>query len=124
MHNFKVGDRVRDRWDRSHKGNITDINTGHQDEVEVQWDNGSLLDEEVSELVLHDPIVDGQKIAAAQVKIDEATISLENAFKAWQEAAEVFGGSKFELAEDPLINVKKFEAAIEKAGWEISSLYC
>ena len=128
MIEYKVGMRVRDRYDRQYLGEVVEV-VG-DDLILVRWDN------EPQEFGRHDPYEispfdpQGDKIAAqkAQIKVDEACDHLEEAFKAWQEAQEIIVGHSDEGAATELepagVDVSKFEGIVERVGWSTSSLYC
>lgn len=132
-HTYTNGMRVRARG-KGNKGTITD--DSDQGEPMVQWDDKEKYPEPVWQearfLIPDNPEAEAQELLAAkaiQTKIDEATSSLEAAFKAWQEAAEL-NGDEVEyptLGEDPAFDTSKFEKAFERTGWSTSgsrSLYC
>jgi hypothetical protein len=128
---FKVGDRIRDAYDRSDKGVVVKV-VDPLAEIIVKWDE--TYDAEVvhisrlepHEIRIDDPEADKAKALLVQAKIDAATHSLEAAFNSWKEAAELNGGEVIDLVNDDLLNVKGFAGTIEANvnGWRSSSLYC
>jgi hypothetical protein len=130
MGQLKVGDKVKNRWNSSDIGTIQAYNDVA---ATVLWDTGFSSDEHLCELKAYDPDNDAAKHQAIQAKIDEATHSLEAAFKAWQEAAVLYSEDSDprywkeyvgQLANDPLLDVSRFERVAKNNGWDSSSLYC
>jgi hypothetical protein len=117
---FAIGDKVRQHYN-SVIGEITGIN---DDEIWVKWENGSEYTVESCEIKLHDPVADKKLAIKVQAKLNEAAHSLEAAFKAWNEAIELYGQDAYALKFDDLIDTRAFESVIESNGWSNSSLYC
>ena len=125
---YEVGMRVRDRWDRKYLGEVTEV--VDEDEIHVKWDHGSRVQRhDPSEIAPYDPEGDKTRTAQTQAKIDEATHSLEAAFKALREANALELGSDdydgaYALKGNDDLDLSKLEEAIENNGWSTSSIYC
>lgn len=132
MHKYKVGDKVRDFYDRSSIGEVTEIvdENGDRYDVSITWDRDydvSIVSP--SEVVPYDPEGDKLTAARAQEKIDEATHSLEAAFKAWAAAQNEYADREgqdvaYSMKQDELIDLKDFEGILNQNGWSTSSLFC
>jgi hypothetical protein len=124
---YEVGMRVRDRWQRDWLGKVVEV--VDEDEIHVEWDEGDISRHDPSEIAPYDPEGDKAKAIKTQAKIDEATHSLEAAFKALREANTLeLGNDDYEgayaLKGNPYLDLSKLEEAVESNGWSTSSLYC
>ena len=129
---YETDMRVQSRSDPSRKGLITEVES--RTEVRVLWDGkeGSSWCE--AEGIIPDSPEARQLLAETtkqiQAKVDEATNLLEQAFKAWFEAAglqagrEVDNGEAYYLRGNTDLDLSKFEGVVESNGWSTSSLYC
>jgi hypothetical protein len=125
---YQVGMRVRDRWDRKYLGEVVEV--VDEDEIRVKWDHDDVISRhDPSEIAPYDPDGDNAKAIIIQAKIDEATHSLEAAFKALREANALELGSDdyegaYALKGNPYLDLSKLEDVVESNGWSTSSLYC
>ncbi len=127
---YTVDMRVRDRYDRSYLGTVTEV--VDEDEIHVKWDSGDTGRYDPCEIAPYDPEEDKRRAIRAQNKVNEATSALESAFRLWQEAQEEYSGSAeeygtgiaYEMRRDPNMDLKAFEEVVESNGWSTSSLYC
>lgn len=130
---YKVGMPICERGDFGSKGFISTID---KDGVWFKWNDDTEEDKEhwaddyeiipdTPEGLAHITEVN-QK---TQAKIDEATSLLEQAFKAWFEAASLqagrdVGNSEAYYLKHRGLDLSKFEGVVEANGWSTSSLYC
>lgn len=128
---YEVGMRVRSR-DEGELGTVTEVID--DSELRVHWDDYDHARWcETRDITPYTP----EAIAwleelnkKTQAKIDEAASLLEQAFKAWFEAAalqagrEVGNGEAYYLRGNPDLDLSKFEGVVEANGWSTSSLYC
>lgn len=128
---YEVDMRVCERAQKNFKGTVLEV---AGDDVKVHWDhygNGSWC--EPSEIMpdtseAHTYMDNLTKLV--QAKVNEATASLEQAFKAWAEAAslqagrEVSASEAYYLRSNKDLDLSKFEGVCESNGWSTSSLYC
>jgi hypothetical protein len=120
--------RVRDRWDRNYLGEVVEV--VDEDEIHVKWDHDDVTSRhDPSEIAPYDPEGDKAKAIKTQAKIDEASHSLEAAFKALREANALELGSDdyegaYALKGNPYLDLSKLEDVVESNGWSTSSLYC
>ena len=126
---YEVGMRVRDRWDREYLGEVTEV--VDEDEIHVKWDRGDngIGRHDSGEIAPFDPEGDNARAIITQAKIDEATHSLEAAFKALREANALELGSDdyegaYALKGNPYLDLSKLEDVVESNGWSSSSIYC
>lgn len=137
MFKYEVDMRVCGREERDGKGTIVYVEgpDGYQ-EVKVIWDG--FEDEgprwaETMEIMPDTPeaaLALEEQDKKTQAKIDEATSLLDQAFKAWFEAAglqagrDVGNSEAYFLRGNPNLDLSKFEKVVEENGWSTSSLYC
>jgi hypothetical protein len=124
---YEVGMRVRDRWDRKYLGEVTKV--VDEDEIHVKWDHSTISRHDPSEIAPYDPEGDKARAIITQAKIDEATHSLEAAFKALREANALELGSDdyegaYALHGNDDLDLSKLEDVVNRNGWSTSSLYC
>jgi hypothetical protein len=129
---YEVGMPVCLRGNKGFKGVVTEVD-GEYD-VKVSWDDDDKVGEwsEVSEMMPDTPEVHAQleeMAKKAQAKVDEAASLLESAFKAWREAQTIYTGydgqgSAYQMRQDGLVILSKFEGIINREGWSTSSIYC
>ena len=128
---FKVGDRIRDAYDRSDKGVVVKV-VDPLAEIIVKWDE--TYDAEVvhisrlepHEIRIDDPEADKATTLLVQEKINAATHSLEAAFQLWKEAQELHGeySGAGDLIRDSMLDTDNFTSIINAQGWETSTLVC
>lgn len=134
---YEVGMPIVERDRHARKGRITSLESdgGYflwEDEAEgahEHWTGDYDVMPDTDEARVHLAEINKK----TQAKIDEAASLLEQAFKAWHQAAAMqwYGEEQEEgftetyvLRHNEDLDVSKFEAAIEEAGWSTSSLYC
>lgn len=128
MHKYKVGDKVRYFNNRTDLGTVVEV--VDDDEIHVKWDSDSEIGlHDPHEIAPYDPEGDALRAQRAQEKIDEATHSLEAAFKAWAGAQNEYADREgqdvaYSMKQDELIDLKDFEGVLNVNGWSTSSLYC
>jgi hypothetical protein len=129
IHDYQVGMRVCMRDDRLCKGTV--IEHYSRSEVQVRWDS-DVTEWIEGQFILPDNQeawhADEENAAQVQAKINEATRSLEAAFKALREANKLETGMEnagpfYGLSKDHL-DMTGFEEVLIQNGWESSSLYC
>lgn len=133
---YEVGMRVCIIDHQEHKGTVT---RGDEDGLWFQWDmEAGTQQEHWLEDYEHELMPDTDEARAqyaeltkkVQAKVDEATTLLDQAFKAWFEAASIQAGHEAGNAEayflrgNPNLDLSKFEGVVESNGWSTSSLYC
>jgi len=129
---YEVGMRIRARNEDDISGEVVEVIDN--DEVRVRWDyDGHVSWAEVREIMPDTPEAHAQMAELTkqvQTKVDEATTLLDQAFKAWFEAAalqagrEVDSSDAYYLRGNPDLDLSKFEEVVERNGWSTSSLYC
>lgn len=126
---YEVGMRVRDYYDRKYLGKVVEI--VREDEIMIEWDGapGEPNRHDPHEIRPYDPQGDKELLVKLQAKVDEATASLEAAFKALREAnALELGHDDYEgayaLRGVPGLDLSKLEEVVDSNGWSTSSLYC
>lgn len=136
---YEVGMRVRSREFEEDKGEITEVED--DGEVRVLWDDAEEPRWAETRDLMPDTPEAVQKLAALtkkiQLKVDEATSLLDQAFKLWRQAnAMQFEGTEnpgpddgyfegaYALRGNPDLDLSKFEDVVEQNGWSTSSLYC
>ena len=125
---YEVGMRVRDHYDYKYLGSVVEIVDEY--EIHVKWDHDDIISRhDPDEIRPYDPQGDKEKLAQLQAKVNEATASLESAFKALREAnALELGHDDYEgayaLRGVPGLDLSKLEEVVESNGWSTSSLYC
>ena len=134
---YEVGMPIVERDKQARRGRITELDSDgafflwedETDEERAHWTGDYDVMPDTDEARAH--LVEINK--KTQTKIDEAASLLEQAFKAWHQAAAMqWYGEEMEeeftetyiLRYNSDLDVSKFEDAIEKAGWSTSSLYC
>ena len=134
---YEVGMVVCDLAHKDFKGTVTEVDD-IDNRVRVQWLGYKNTDPhgnwyELNEIMPDTPEAHQQLTELTkqvQAKIDEATHSLEAAFKAWFEAAALQSGydmgndSVYYLMANKDLDLSKFEEVVSKNGWDTSSLYC
>lgn len=122
---YKIGDKVCRRSNRERKGVVTQADDEY--EIKVHWSDmqNPLWAETVSLMPDTDEALAQITEYAKEVqsKIDSATSSLEAAFKAWQEAKNMYASEQM-IMQDSFVDTKGFEGIINQFGWDTSSLYC
>ena len=128
---FALHMKVCARSNKDHKGVVVEMDG---DLPRIQWNHYSqpFWDEDNDAMPdtpeAHAQVA--QLTAQVQSKVDEATGLLEQAFKAWQEAASLQAGREtgsseaYYLRGNPDLDLSKFEGICESNGWSTSSLYC
>lgn len=131
---YEVGMRIRVRNRKEEKGEIAEVEDDN--EVRVLWDYDKGQGPRWCETrdIIPDTTEAEQQLAEMtkqiQAKVDEAATLLEQAFKAWFEAAaleagrEVDSSDAYYLRGNPDLDLSKFEEVVERNGWSTSSLYC
>lgn len=129
---YKIGDRVCHRDELDKAGTIESFYDDEEgDELRVNWDDiGSRWCE--TRDIIPDTDEARQQLAdlykQVQSKVDEATSTLDAAFKAFREAASLISGrddaEPYYLRHNKDIDLSKFEEVVEQNGWSTSSLYC
>ncbi len=128
---YEVDMRVCSRDQKNFYGTVVEVDG---DDVRVKWDKyDSASWCEPSEVMPDTPEAHAYMTGLTkqvQAKVDEATASLEQAFKAWVEAAslqagrEVGASEAYYLRGNKDLDLSKFEGLCESNGWSTSSLYC
>lgn len=127
---YEVGMRVCVRNQKDFKGTVLEIVNGDIKVFCDKYDSSSWC--EPSEIMPDTPEAHeymSQLTAKVQAKIDEATASLEMAFKAWFEAASLQAGREtgnaeaYFLKSNKDLDLSKFEGVVESNGWSTSSIY-
>lgn len=130
---YEIGMRVCQRDQKDFRGTVIEV---EDDEPKIKWDKyksegGSWC--EPSEVMPDTPEAHAQMAELTkkvQAKVDEATASLEAAFKAWFEAAALQAGrdvghdDAYYLRSNKDLDLSKFEGVVASNGWSTSSLYC
>ena len=127
---YKNGDKIQLRGDRNIKGVVVDAEDEY--EVRVLWGADTEPTGQESRLIMPDSREAERKLdmltLQVQAKVDAATSALVAAFRLWAEAQEMHSGysgtgAAYEM-KDEGIDLSKFEAVINEAGWSTSSIYC
>lgn len=138
---YEVGMRVRSRHpyngNRVDTGVVTEVDS--PDEIKVRWDGSQYDNDSDSDWTeTYDLMPDTDEARAqlaehnkrVQYKIDQAALSLEEAFKYWREAIGLESGhddnygNAYYLKGNKDLDLSKFEGLCEQNGWDTSSLYC
>lgn len=138
---YQVGAPICSIEDPSRKGSVVSSDKGS---LWFQWqeDYGSddryCVEDSGHEIMPDTPeahLLRDRLTQQIQAKIDEAASLLEQAFKAWQQAAAIewYGETNhpeneffdtYVLKHNPALDLAKFEKVVEANGWSSSSLYC
>ena len=125
---YTVGQRVRDRHDRTFHGEVMEV-ADEDDLIVIRWEGSSdSVNIDVYDVEPVDPEADKARAVRAQAFVNEAVRSLEASFEAWQSAIKEYGGDSnndaYLMKQDDLVDLTKFEDVLEFNGWRTSSLYC